>query len=599
MEHNLWIEAQLKAFEFSSTVQEGVKAFVDVKLEKASVLHWLLHELGANVNLRCFMEQIRVDEAPYLLYGLSNLAVPMRLMAMGRIGKVNKSFHDEIINRNDNSMNHSQIVYAIEMLSDQLASKLSSFSNEGNIDAVEVISPIVDRVRKRLDELSFSKRNSSLETPSRKPASNLQNDISPLSLSNEKGESIEVCSMKIAKQHISQTKGNSRINRRHTISRISSSHGESVEQFITPTEKSASVRTVNLVEITQSEPMKRRGRPLLKSEQLIEYTPTRFHRYLRRRCRFAKAERAVQLNTEKMVGLYRTMIDRNLSEILSNDQKSSTKKKISKIRPVVVRTRSSVLNELQNIPSSNEFVKKRTSKKRVKTGNIVLSGISKIGRETVYAIARKLGVLKIANTVDERTRYVVSDEEGVRTVNVMRALVKGIPVVTIEWAYRSLEAGGWLKGGDFLVPQWKTAHKGWVRGSMAQLFSSLGLFYVSSKCEPETKHILHFIKCCRGRTTESLNRAVIFVGPLAEWATFMQLRKNTDAQVTCITEKSLLAGPTTRCGSDGRIVRQLPLVQIALPSVLGRVIVTTVAVIRRSIDSLKSSLQQPRLVAGA
>lgn len=54
-------------------------------------------------------------------------------------------------------------------------------------------------------------------------------------------------------------------------------------------------------------------------------------------------------------------------------------------------------------------------------------------RETVFAITKKLGVLKIASTVDESTRYVVSDQEGIRTVNVMRALVKGIPIVTIEW----------------------------------------------------------------------------------------------------------------------------------------------------------------------
>lgn len=49
---------------------------------------------------------------------------------------------------------------------------------------------------------------------------------------------------------------------------------------------------------------------------------------------------------------------------------------------------------------------------------------------------------------------------------------------------------------------------------------------------------------------------------------------------------------------DECTVRQLALVQIALLSVLGRVIVIIVAGICRCIDSLNSSLQQP-LVAGA
>uniref|UniRef100_A0AAF5PZJ0 BRCT domain-containing protein n=1 Tax=Wuchereria bancrofti TaxID=6293 RepID=A0AAF5PZJ0_WUCBA len=575
-EHNLWMEAQLKAFEFSSPFQdnhienvrkskilEGVLAFVDVKLEKTSVLRQMLRDLGASVNSRfsknithlifwngrqetldkahhlgnkillisphwvfkCFMNQIRVDEAPFLLYGVKDLAVPMRLMAMGRMGTVNLNCHGRALNSFGSSPNQSQIVYAIEMLSDQLASKLTSPND--NIDVVEVISPIVDRVRKRLNELNCT--------------CNIVGKTSLLKHS-ENSVSTEVCSMDIAKQP--QTKGHCRVSskqRRHTRSQVSMFHGESELQFTAPARaNSTSTKSINLVEITQSEPVKRRGRPTVNSEQLAEYTPTRFHRYLQRRYRSVKAEHAAQLNTKKMVSMYRKMMNQNFSGILSGDRKLLARE-ISKARPVVVRTRSSVLNELQNIPSSNEFVKKKKiAKKRVKTGNIILSGISKIERETVFAITKKLGVLKIASTFDERTRYVVSDQEGMRTVNVMRALVKGIPIVTIEWAYRSLEIGGWLKGNDFFVPRWKSAHKAWLNGCMSRLFSTLGLFYVSSKCEPEARHLLHLIKCCHGKTTESLNRAVIFVAPQFEWRALKQLRKNTDTRATYITEKSLL-----------------------------------------------------------
>lgn len=54
-------------------------------------------------------------------------------------------------------------------------------------------------------------------------------------------------------------------------------------------------------------------------------------------------------------------------------------------------------------------------------------------RETVHAIAHTLGLLRIENSVNDRTRYVIGDRDGGRTINVMRALVKAIPVVTIEW----------------------------------------------------------------------------------------------------------------------------------------------------------------------
>uniref|UniRef100_A0A158Q6X6 BRCT domain-containing protein n=1 Tax=Elaeophora elaphi TaxID=1147741 RepID=A0A158Q6X6_9BILA len=629
-EHNLWMESQLKTCALSSPLRddhtgsinkakvlEGVKAFVDVRLKKTSVLRQMLRDLGAHVNLRfsrnithlifwngrqetldkahhlgtkisiisphwvfkCFVNLTRADEGPFLLYGIKDLAIPMRLMAMGRVGTVSMSFHDKAVNSSGDTPSQSQIVHAIETLSDQLTSKLSALNalllhiskiiesslfkrcviaqctliillasptNNENIDVVEIISPIVDRVRKRLDELNMLNCYSPMETPFRSCACNVddEKDVSCLSLKHsENGVSTEVNSIEIVRQQ--KAKDHCRVSkkqRRHTISRTSVLRGESDQQFATPTAESST--SVNLVEITQSELVKRRGRPTVNSEQLAEYTPVRFHKYLQRRYRSIRAGHAAQLNTEKMVCMYRKMMDRNFSKTLSDSRKFLAKdleKNISKARPVVVRTRSSVLNELQNVPSSNEFVKKKkTVRKRVKSGNIILSGITKIERETVFAITKKLGVLKIASTVDERTRYVVSDQEGVRTVNVMRALVKGIPIVTIEWAYRSLEIGGWLKGSDFFVSRWKIAHRAWLNGRMARLFSALGPFYVSSKCEPEAKHLLHLIKSCHGKTTESLNRAVIFVAPHSEWGTFMQLRKDNETRATYITEKSLL-----------------------------------------------------------
>lgn len=38
---------------------------------------------------RCFINLIRADEGPFLLYGVKDLAIPIRLMAMGRVGVIN------------------------------------------------------------------------------------------------------------------------------------------------------------------------------------------------------------------------------------------------------------------------------------------------------------------------------------------------------------------------------------------------------------------------------------------------------------------------------------------------------------------------------
>lgn len=42
----------------------------------------------ALIYCRCFMNLTRANEGPFLLYGVKNLAIPMRLMAMGRMGTV-------------------------------------------------------------------------------------------------------------------------------------------------------------------------------------------------------------------------------------------------------------------------------------------------------------------------------------------------------------------------------------------------------------------------------------------------------------------------------------------------------------------------------
>ncbi|VDN08272.1 unnamed protein product [Thelazia callipaeda] len=497
-------------------------------LDKVHLLEAKVYIISPHWVLKCFMNKTRADENPYLLYGINNLAIPIRFMAMGRTGIVKKQ---SISCRSSSSPSQSQLLHAIEMLSDQLTSKLTSPVSNQSIDPVEIISPIVDRVKRRLNEMNYSANYSSFTTSSsnefRKTPSAVsvvnQNANSP-SFKNVGGSRCSrIRNSRFSAYQItaqSESKGILRANRRHTISGITVFPDQSLQLNLTPISKNSSVK---IMEGAKTEPSKRRDRSEIDFEQLAEYNPIRFHKHLLRRYGSVRAMQSSHLNADRMVGLFLLAIF------------------IGKARPIVVRTRSSVLNALQNIPSSSEFVKKgKMAKKKHMISNIVLSGISKIEKETVFAITKKLGVLKIANDVDSCTRYVVSDEEGARTISVMRAVVKGIPIVTIEWAYRSLEMGGWLKGSDFLVPRWRKAHKSWLKGHMVRLFSSLGPFYVSAKCQPEAKHLLHFIKCCHGKITNSPSRAVISVAPMSEWDVIMELKKNNNTATTYITEQSLL-----------------------------------------------------------
>lgn len=51
-----------------------------------------------HIIFRCFEQRKHVSENPYLLYGLTDLAVPLEEMALGRIGIMKKVNLNNIIN---------------------------------------------------------------------------------------------------------------------------------------------------------------------------------------------------------------------------------------------------------------------------------------------------------------------------------------------------------------------------------------------------------------------------------------------------------------------------------------------------------------------
>jgi microcephalin len=69
-------------------------------------------------------------------------------------------------------------------------------------------------------------------------------------------------------------------------------------------------------------------------------------------------------------------------------------------------------------------------------------------QETVLAVVDQLGGYEIRREVDPDTTHVVSAGKR-RTVNVLKAILSGCWLLSVEWVLKSLEKGFWLKEEPF------------------------------------------------------------------------------------------------------------------------------------------------------
>ena len=69
-------------------------------------------------------------------------------------------------------------------------------------------------------------------------------------------------------------------------------------------------------------------------------------------------------------------------------------------------------------------------------------------RETVLAVVEQLGGYKVQREVDTDTTHVVSAGKR-RTVNVLKAILSGCWLLSVEWVLKSLEKGTWLNEEPF------------------------------------------------------------------------------------------------------------------------------------------------------
>ncbi|XP_011882167.1 PREDICTED: uncharacterized protein LOC105569919 isoform X2 [Vollenhovia emeryi] len=222
------------------------------------------------------------------------------------------------------------------------------------------------------------------------------------------------------------------------------------------------------------------------------------------------------------------------NEKKQNKKTQKPRKVISKKIVVKKFADKDVLNALQrhrqnrdnhlteNEDSLDDFAKCRTISTQRHTHKsqrivIVTTGLSHGDKSLVKSIVKSLGAAETELNVSRRTTHVVST--GVRTVNLLRGIIRGCWLVTLEWVLKSLENNAWLDPETFEMKHFSKAvqenrqdRQLFGPSYIPELFTTCGLIYVERRTTVPCDTLKELIRTAGGHVTEDLNLAKITIG---------------------------------------------------------------------------------------
>ncbi|CAB4000531.1 Hypothetical predicted protein [Paramuricea clavata] len=191
--------------------------------------------------------------------------------------------------------------------------------------------------------------------------------------------------------------------------------------------------------------------------------------------------------------------------------------------------------------------RKKSNKKRKRASKfLVMTSLEKSMRETVVAVVDQLGGYEIRKEVDHDTTHVVSAGKR-RTVNVLKAILSGCWLLSVEWVLKSLEKGFWLKEEPFeLVEDFPVAKQLREERSASpsycqyqcKLLADIGPIFVSPCTSPPPQDIAKLIKLSGGAVSGTARRASVCIGKITAKTDGVQVSETW--LLDCITQQTVL-----------------------------------------------------------
>ncbi|XP_055538258.1 uncharacterized protein LOC129725890 [Wyeomyia smithii] len=130
----------------------------------------------------------------------------------------------------------------------------------------------------------------------------------------------------------------------------------------------------------------------------------------------------------------------------------------------------------------------------------------------------KLGDFQVHSDVDDRTTHLVTLGPR-RTINILRALARGLWIVTYDWIEQSARASRWLPEEQFELRDFSAAvqicrseRQAFGSRYRMELFADCGAFYVSQHCQVPQDQLRELIITCKGKLVgNALNAKYLIV----------------------------------------------------------------------------------------
>ncbi|XP_033224626.1 uncharacterized protein LOC117177782 [Belonocnema kinseyi] len=169
--------------------------------------------------------------------------------------------------------------------------------------------------------------------------------------------------------------------------------------------------------------------------------------------------------------------------------------------------------------SFNDFEPKKKVEKNKKISKriIVTTGLSNEDKSLVKSVVKQLGKAEMELNVSRKTTHVVST--GVRTINLLKGIIRGCWLVSLEWVLKSLENGEWIHPEPYEMAHFSAAvqenrrdRQLFGKAFVPELFSTCGKIYVENGTNPVPSSLKELIKTAGGQVTEDPTISEVVVG---------------------------------------------------------------------------------------
>ena len=200
-------------------------------------------------------------------------------------------------------------------------------------------------------------------------------------------------------------------------------------------------------------------------------------------------------------------------KVIKKDVVKTTKTKESKSKPT--STSTSKTKSKSNPNSTPKTKPKPTPKPKPKpkpklTHILSSTMLSEADRDVLVSLVSSLGDAKFISRSSRSITLLVAGQD-VRSVKMMCAVARGIPVVTPAWLYACLEQGKWVEPDSFIS---SFAEEGLKKRREQEkgILAKHGPYFIAKNTQPPRNELIEIVRCCDGQITDDLDECEFVIG---------------------------------------------------------------------------------------